>query len=476
MNDDDKWSQIPLVDEPSLYHARMSGRAYFGMLSFPNGRGEHAAHKVYDVAELPWRLQHIDRSFDSYISQAEFLTRSRRSANVKSIGLNWVDLDDLELVRLGDAGAIKRIHAVLEEEHIPPPSLIVLTGGGYHVMWLYVDAVTPEKQDVWSLLTQSITHRLHGSLHADKKCTDAARVLRIAGTMNTKRMVVAKIVHTNFERGEAIRYDFDWLAEQVLGAAPADTAFRDEVKPERRKPSGALIPNALTIKGFELAPLVAAEALPSAAPQWWGASLWWRRFQDIRTLCRRRNWTATSGGVPEGMRDQVLFLSAVALSYVARPETFWHEVKAVAREFTPRLPEREWRQTMKPVFNRLAEMNAQNQAEHPAGFETRYKYTTARIIAELAITPHEQAELRVLIGDAIYTERRRVANRLSHENARRAAGTNPRELYLAEAAELHLKIRALHASGLSKREVARRLDIAESSVRYALQKQIWNGS
>jgi len=296
-------AQLPLFDEPLLYH-EISGRAYFGALVQGDGG---LLHDCYPVEYLPDWLRSIDRTRDSFVSQGQFWRAQRRIAALRSMGLAWADLgDDGELGWHGDAWAVDRILVALDEVGIPTPSLIVGSGRGYHAKWLFERAVPWQALDRWSVVERTIAERLQGPLGADLKATDAARVLRVVGTVNSRTGTVARLVYSNDVKGLPVRYGFDALADEVLPILRASHHER---------------------RGEVLVGTKGARGEVRGASHYTVGSLWWRRFCDIRRLCELRGWSAPYG-VPVGYRDLVLFLGSVALSWLAWPTTWWDEVES----------------------------------------------------------------------------------------------------------------------------------------------------
>ncbi len=434
-------AQLPLFDEPLLYHST-AGRAYFGALVLTGGRPLHACHPV---EELPTWLRLIDPRRDTFVSQAQFSRPQRRIAALRSIGLLWADLgDDGELGQHGDAWAVQRVLDVAEETGIPCPSLIVSTGRGYHAKWLFEKGVPWLALDRWAAVEREIVARLRGHVDADQRATDAARVLRVVGTMNSRTGELARIVWTNkTTTGDVMRYGFDTLADEVF-------PFRRASHHERH--------------GKALRTAVEGRQRATRAHYTVG-SLWWSRYRDIRRLCTLRGWTAGNGGVPEGYRDQVLFLGSVALSWIARPSTWWGEVESLAADFTPSLRESEWRTYVGTAYRRLV---ASSQTDKP---ETRYRYSTARIVRDLDISREEMAKLEVLLDPDLVRERKLLKDRERVTEFRRARGVVERGTYRAIVEERAQEIRRLIAEGLSQREVAEKLAVSRDIVRYVMRFQ-----
>jgi hypothetical protein len=431
-------AQIPLFDEPLLYHDA-SGRAYFGALIQNDGR---MLHDCYPVEHLPFWLKSIDRTRDSYVSQAQFSRRQRRIAALRSIGLLWADLgDDGELGRYGDAWAVNRSLRVIDEAGIPAPSLIVGSGRGYHAKWLFERAVPWQALDRWSVVERTVVDRLRGPLNADLQATDPTRVLRVVGTVNSRTGTVARVVWTNAVNGLPVRYGFDAFADEVLPRLRASHHER---------------------RGEVLAGTEGARGEARGASHYTVGSLWWGRYRDLRRLCLLRGWSAPYGGVPEGYRDLVLFLGSVALSWLALPATWWGEVQSLAAELTPSLRRSEWQTYVGTAHRRLLASVGDGKQEQ------RYRYSTARIVSDLGISREEMASLEMLIDPDLAHTRKLEKDRVRDEKARRARGAVERGTYLATAEDRAQKARRLAAEGHSVREVAQILGISKSLAHQAL--------
>lgn len=421
---------VSLFDEPLLYH-EISDRAYFGALVQGDGKMLHECHPVEC---LPDWLRSIDRTRDSFVSQGQFWRAQRRIAALRSMGLLWCDLgDDGELGRYGDSWAVQRILEVADEECIPPPSLIVASGRGYHAKWFFTRAVPWQALDRWNIVERTISERLQEPLNADLRAVDAARVLRVVGTMNSRSGTIARSVWCNNVDDEPLRYGFDELAYEILNLLrPSYHTRREEPRRDKKK---------------------ACTGQTGGGAHYTIGSLWWSRLRDIRRLCELRGWTAPYGGVPVGYRDMVLFLGSVALSWIARPGTWWQEVESLSVEFTPSLRRREWQTYVGTAYRRLLASVGPDRIEH------RYRYSTARIVQDLDISRLEMAKLEVLVHPDITHARKLVRDRERIAELRRASGVVEREAYLATAQERAQEARKLADEGLELREIAERLEV-----------------
>jgi AraC-like DNA-binding protein len=278
---------------------------------------------------------------------------------------------------------------------------------------------------------------LRGPLSADLKATDGTRLLRVVGTVNSRTGTIARLVWSNDVGGVPLRYGFDALADEVLPILrPSHHERRGEVR-----------------VGTE-----GARGEARGASHYTVGSLWWGRYRDIRRLCALRGWSAPYGGVPEGYRDQVLFLGSVALSWLALPVTWWGEVESLAAELTPSLREREWKTYVGTAYRRLLASVGDEKRE------SRYRYSTARIISDLGISREEMASLEVLLDPDLTHARKLKKDQERIQELRRASGVVERGTYLATAEERAQEARRLSSEGLSIREVADRLGISKSQV------------
>jgi len=437
-------AQLPLLDESILYNAAHSdATAYFGALILMDGGKK--IHDCYPVEHLPYWLKAIDRTRDSYVSQAQFARKRRLISSLLSIGLVWADLgDDGVLGENGDAAAVNRILWACEDAPIPPPSLIVGSGRGYHAKWLFEKGLTRDELDRWSGVERTLVSILREPLYADLLAQDAARVLRVIDTRNTKTDTLARIAWANTYGGDVVRYDFDLLEDEILPL---------QRQSDRRDDTRILVPHrkaGLHVPGMGLSR---------------GMKIWWPRLRDIRRLCVLRGWTPDRGGVPKGYRDIILFLCAVALSWIARPATWWAEVQSVAAELTPSLRGPEWRTYVGTAYRRLI---ASSETDKP---ESRYQYKTSTIVSMLDISRDEMiaGTLETLLAEDMLHANDLATRRLRDEKRHRAKGMVERGTYLATAEERAREARRLIAQGLSQREVAEKLGVSRRVVQYALQ-------
>jgi len=181
---------------------------------------------------LPFLM--IDAYFSLNASYRAYRTRNdetgllhgdRREISLRYLNACYVDLDTykgspplewpMNLAAVLDAA---------ERDVIPPPSIIVRSGRGLYLIWLLANERTgalqtakPWERAMYSQVNRALAERLNGynpSLYADS-IHDAARVLRVFGSINSKSRepVLAQVQVT--ARGMAPSYALDEMAELV---------------------------------------------------------------------------------------------------------------------------------------------------------------------------------------------------------------------------------------------------------------------
>lgn len=113
----------------------------------------------------------------------------------------WCDVDYKDTSRL---------HLIAKLDSFPhKPSIIVKSGGGVHFYWILKEPLT--KEDIPKL--EDMNKRIASILGGDPNSTDAARVLRIPGTVNHKYKDKPKCVVSQIINNFYVVDDFDVLPE-----------------------------------------------------------------------------------------------------------------------------------------------------------------------------------------------------------------------------------------------------------------------
>jgi hypothetical protein len=150
---------------------------------------------------------------DVYISQNRFWG-ARSVARLAELSALYVDVDYYkhpDLSGMHPLGVVELAFADLQRSKIPRPSLAVSTGRGLAFIWRH-ESVPRFVLPKWNLCQDYIFDALKG-IGADPSAKDAARVLRLVGSRNSKAGTVVEAVWE--EQGEAI-WEFGDLADEIL--------------------------------------------------------------------------------------------------------------------------------------------------------------------------------------------------------------------------------------------------------------------
>lgn len=399
--------QLPLWGEPTP-HASLLHRGGRGNVAvchaLPDWQQEFFTAGQF-VAFSPF----LAGEKDAYISQNTFSSRVRRVDQVQQIRSLWVDLDCYRMA-ISPQEALEQSRERADEGLIPWPSAAVWSGRGLYVQWLLRPAPRAALPR-WAAVQQYLTATL-ADLGADPAAIDAARVLRLAGTVNSKTGATVGLVEFRLPaEKQAIRYELADLARQYL---PEEWHTSARV-PDAQRPTVA------TTQGQ---PQRKTTRRPIRLHTIY--SLYMARLEDLNTLGSLRGWDLM------GHREQFVFLWRYwTCCILFDPAEALRQALDVNRQFRDPLPDREVERA-----TRSAERAWQAWAqwrEHPEARRSRaefngYNYTNRTLIGMLEITPEEQRRLRTIIG----TEEKKARHRKAEAARKRQAGevTMDRAQYL----------------------------------------------
>lgn len=436
-------SQLALFssqDEAQMYHdSNRSG--FFSLLVDVRGEKRQSSHRL---AAMPTILNLVDKTRDTWMSQAEFIRPNRRVVNLSRLGLLFADLDTYRIPALAGRDPEKLAASVLyfcNEAGVPAPSLLIYSGRGIQAKWLLEGTIPRQALPRWNACQRYLVDRL-AHIGADPMAKDASRVLRTVETVNSKSGEVCRVVHVQSDtNGQPIRYNFEHMAEALLPTARWAIEQQRQEQSQRRA----------TKKLFLLVPGGKADNLRGFS----GRQLAWDRLEDLRRLAELR------GGVVEGQRMQHLFwrLNFLLLSGATNSKQMYHEAAALARELDP-----QWNSRSKELMTLFSKAKAYEAGEKVTfgGKEHPPLYTPRNdtLINLFRITPEEQQQLKTIVSHAEAAGR----HRRREEGRRRAAGAVDRETYLKTANGKLAKAQALRAEGLSVRAIAKRMGVSVMAV------------
>jgi hypothetical protein len=436
--------EAPIGSSP-LAHAQClhgTGKGYVTVarkidLEPPSDWQQHSypAEKLYEILPAYGSLS------DVYISQNRFYG-SRKSSRIAELSALFTDLDYYNIPDLRwmhPLGVLELALENLQRARIPRPSLAISTGRGIALVWRH-EPVPGYVLSKWSRCQREIYEALE-DLGADPAALDAARVLRLVGTYNSRS---GALVESIFEDLDYV-WPFGDLADEILPLTREEYA-------ERRLQRAAREPR--TAREREDNP---CEGLSSL-------TLHQARLDDLKRLIELRGLDR----LPPGQRNSWMFCAAVSLSYLVEPKAFEEKVIELGRDYAG-WGEAETRTRMHAVFSRR-QGAADGETADWLGQQRdpRYRLTNRWIIAMLKITPEEEVQLKTIISKDIKRQR----DRERKERKRRSDGARPRDEYIAGVSERRQErrqaARSLRRDGMSLREIGRKLGVSHREVKRLL--------
>lgn len=369
---------------------------------------------------------------DVYVGQ-QSMRGWRGVRHVHALGAAYADLDTYRVERLRGL----RPEAIAEEvlAHLarlgrPEPSLITFTGRGLAVVWTH-DAVPAAALSRWQAMEDQLIRDL-ADFGADPAARDAARVLRLCGTVNSKSREVVRPLHIG------ARHRFGDLADAVLPHTRAQIlSFRAEAAKRRaQRPQQQRKPVRAPREGRGPRPVLTRRT--------WADAL----LEDLHRLRRHRYGDAP---VPVGGRDIWLWCASVAAAWLAPAEAVPAAVARLAGEV--RWSADQAAAKMATVSRKAREAEAgQRESYGGRDYDPRYTPRARTVATKLGITPDEAraADLRLLAPDEVRQERERAR----WHTRREAAGRLDRATYDQATRDKAARAGAMRATGASWAAVA----------------------
>jgi len=359
-------------------------------------------------------LSTVQGKADYYVTPNQF-HRSRSISNLISIQSCWVDIDHRDL-------------SVLEA--LPQPSLLIDSGRGYHAYWL-IKSIPRSALPRWQAVQKETIKLCRG----DPMASDAARVLRLVGTMNSKNGNTCRMIAGNYHQ-----WSFDDLAGEIL-PLKRDELHSISANRARKKPQK-------TTSRFSR------------------VTLWEARLKELQALLDHRG----NGKLPPGQRDSWLFFACVAMSWISPPTVLRREFETLAQQVAG-WSESESHTRMSSVFSRSeAAYKCEKSTWQNENIDMRYRIKSETIIECLGITDSEMMRLNLthLVHQKWKKDRKKKKDR---ERLRKKRGSVPREVYLKQVSAKISRANELRALGLKQKEISEKMGISLRSVKVYLARK-----
>jgi hypothetical protein len=372
---------------------------------------------------------------DTYLTQQSIIPFKRRCVdNVCKLGSYWVDLDCYN-VGLSKEEALTDALKIIDNLSLPKPRMIADSGRGLYLIWVLARPISTKKGvknrseriAAWQN-TEKLLIDAFKSVGADPKASDPARVLRLAGSVNSKSDSTVNY----WQSGNKLK-SFSELSTALQAVQP-------DIKP-KAKPVQKRTPNKTV---YAVNRIFTRYGLAA------------HRMADIQSLATLR------GGLLTDYRERAIYIYAVEAAYFCRERTtllnnisqFMTDCLCLGdNKYNPATPDK----YIKAVLDRCEIVN---YAAPTFDGDARYKQKTATIIEWLNITELEQRSLKVVVGSA------EKYKRVTHK--RRKSGIKPITEHLGErksnATNNKEQAIVLLNKGFSVAEIQEKLNVSRMTV------------
>ena len=161
---------------------------------------------------------------DVYYSQNTFYRPQRRIENIRQLRSLYVDIDCHTKGYTPD-WVLGKLELEQFRQSIPEPNLAIFSGRGIVLIWL-IEPVSYHALPLWNAIQNYLLEQLK-DVGADSKAIDAARVFRLAGSVNSKN---GAIVHVDY------RHDYKYILRDIqFDYLPDLTPKKEKPKSGRKK-------------------------------------------------------------------------------------------------------------------------------------------------------------------------------------------------------------------------------------------------
>jgi len=363
---------------------------------------------------------------DVYFSQNTFYRPGRRVENVRQLRALYVDVD-FYMLNFSPEWVIGHMETFIFGERVPEPNLIIHSGRGFVVVWLIEPVPGKKALPLWQAVERHFAAQFR-DIGGDPRATDAARVFRIAGSINSRNGAEVTVQFRHPYRYQLRQLQVDYLPE---------------LTPRKTKTRG---------RPRKIARLFTVHALHAA------------RLRDLAKLVQLR------GGRMTGYREIACFLYRYwSCCFLEDPEEALRQTKEFNLEFSEPLSDQEViraTRSAEKAWKARSDKEADRIAREKGYPGAGYNLSNDKLIEWLNITEDEQRELETIISKAEKQRR----NTQYQRGKRRSKGVTSRQEYIAAqkkttSARLEQLRAALAAyPGATQRELAKILGISVSRV------------
>lgn len=365
---------------------------------------------------------------DVYYSQNTFYKPQRRIENIRQLRSLYVDID-CHTMGYKPEWVLGKLEIEQFRQTIPEPNLIIFSGRGLVLIWL-IEPLPYKALPLWSAVQNYFMNQLK-EVGSDPKAIDAARVFRIAGSVNSRN---GATVHVEY------RHDYRYALRDI------QYDYLPELTPQPKKQKAKAGRKKKIVRLFNI------------------YSLYHARILDITKLIELRDYEVS------GYRETICFLYRYWMCcFCNDTEEAYRQTLELNNTFTYPLHERELKtatRSAEKAFHAKSD-KAANETARKLGYPgAGYNISNAKLIKWLDITAEEMRQMSTIID----TKEKRRRDLESKERKRREAGVRTWEQKVEDDKKAVLEkadiIRALLEENpkLSIRALAEKSGIPKSTV------------
>ncbi len=361
----------------------------------------------YHVEDL--LKQDFDKE-DVYISMSTFYKPMRRIETIKEIGNLFLDLDTYN-TKFTKTQILMNLEDNYYNKLIPTPNLTIDSGRGLTLVWS-IEKVPYMALPLWKSIQEYLYSQLK-EFGADRKALDATRVLRVAGSINSKSGTRVTILE---------KYEYKYTLREI------QREFLPDLDENKSKKKGR--PKKVVYVHRE-------------------RSLYQGRILDLVKLCELRNYDV------KGQRETILFLYRYYLCYFYEDEKkALEDVLELNKDFIQPLSKKEV-------------IRATGSAEKVfKSKDKQYKYKNETLIELLEISEYEQTHMKIIIGKEEYKRRHRVREKNRYLEKLKSQGKLTENEKIEQRRQ---KIKDLLGKGLSQKEIYTSLKLSKRTCIYDIK-------
>lgn len=368
---------------------------------------------------------------NSYFSVNTMYRKQRAVENVREITALWLDLD-IYNAKIGQRKARNLINKGVEQGMFPKPTLVCSSGAGLYAFWK-IEHVPGKSKKVLALW-QAIMSVFHNNaeklgLAPDSAAKDAARVLRVMGTVNSKWDKPAKVLEYNEDAIYTLRgLGEQWYPKQKKKAGKKETL----VKSPQKSSLVSYLYNSFSLNKARIA--------------------------DIESIFKHRG----DKKIIHRKREVTLFIYRYYVSLLEGDDIALKKTLELNRKLYNPLSEREILRATKTSTSMRKKIEAEdkviwNGEEKSAG----YNYSNKTLIE---IFDLKQEEMRLLNLSTIISQREKYDR---NNERRKSCRRDDDGLTATQRAkvEQHEQVQAFKAQGMTQIQVSKKLSISPRTVK-----------